>query len=143
MGLYDTFETDADLEVKGIWINYGDFAVKIAAAGMKNKKYEKVAEQKFKPVRKMMELGALSNERSMQILAEIYAEAIVLDWQTGDEKGKIEAPDGTLIPFTKENCEKTLKALPRLLIDIQEQANSLSNFKRAEEEKEKGNSKRS
>lgn len=146
MGMYDVFETDEDLETSGIWLDYGDFRVKIASAGQGNKKYVKYAEKALKPVRKAMQAGALSNERSQAIMSDIYAKVIVLDWEVQDPKkeGKmvsgIEARDGTILPFNPENVQATLKALPNLFIDIQEQANSIANFRKAELEEDAGNS---
>lgn len=145
MGMYDVFETDEDLETSGIWLDYGDFRVKIASAGQGNKKYVKYAEKALKPVRKAMQAGALSNERSISIMSDIYAKTIVLDWEVADaEKGKmkkgIEARGGEILPVNYENVRQAFLDLPNLFIDIQEQANSIANFRKAELEEESGNS---
>lgn len=144
MGLYDTFSTDEDLEVNGVWIDYGDFRVKIASAGTNNKAFEKYAEKKFKPVRKMIDLGTLGNKQAMRIMADVYAHTVIKDWETKDEEGEwqtgIESPDSEdLLAVTAENVMKTLLSLPRLHLDLQEQANALVNFRRAEMENESGN----
>lgn len=142
MGMYDTFETDPNMEQEGVFLDYGDFRVRIAHAGQGNSKYVKYAEKKLKPVRKAMEAGALGNERSMAIMIDIYSESIILDWQVrdGDEwKSGIEARDGSVMKFTKENVENTLRALPNLFLDIQQQAQSIANFRRADLESEAGN----
>jgi len=142
MSMYNIFETDEDLETTGIWIDYGDFRVKIAAAGQGNKNYVKYAEKALKPVRKVMSAGALSNERSLGIMADIYAKTIVLDWETVvDEEAKkgIESRDGSIVPFNYENVRKVFHDLPNLFIDIQEQASSIANFRKAELEEEAGN----
>lgn len=142
MGMYDTFETDPNMEQEGVFLDYGDFRVRIAHAGQGNSKYVKYAEKKLKPVRKAMEAGALGNERSMAIMIDIYCESIILDWQVrdGDEwKSGIEARDGSIMPFTRENVENTLRALPNLFLDIQQQAQSIANFRRADLESEAGN----
>lgn len=142
MGMYDTFETDPNMEQEGVFLDYGDFRVRIAHAGQGNSKYVKYAEKKLKPVRKAMEAGALGNERSMAIMIDIYAESIILDWQVrnGDDwKSGIEARDGSVLPFTRENVENTLRALPNLFLDIQQQAQSIANFRRADLEGEAGN----
>lgn len=142
MGMYDTFETDPNMEQEGVFLDYGDFRVRIAHAGQGNSKYVKYAEKKLKPVRKAMEAGALGNERSMAIMIDIYAESIILDWQVrnGDDwKSGIEARDGSVMPFTRENVETTLRALPNLFLDIQQQAQSIANFRRADLEGEAGN----
>ena len=84
MGMYDTFETDPNMEQEGVFLDYGDFRVRIAHAGQGNSKYVRYAEKKLKPVRKAMEAGALGNERSMVLMIDIYAESIILDWQVRD-----------------------------------------------------------
>lgn len=143
MGMYDVFETDEDLEISGIWLDYGDFRVRIASAGQGNKKYVKYAEKALKPVRKAMQAGALSNERSMAIMSDIYAKTIVLDWETMKDgklvKG-IEARDGKVMPVNYENVRQVFIDLPNLFIDIQEQANSIANFRKAELEEDAKNS---
>lgn len=144
MGMYDTFETDGNLEANGVWLDYGDFRILIASAGQGNKNYVRYAEKKLKPVRRAMEAGALSNERSMSIMSDIYAKTIVLDWQVRDEDGEwkqgIEDKEGNIIAFNQETVEEAFRNLPRLFMDVQEQAQSLSNFRRAELEEETKNS---
>lgn len=142
MGMYNIFETDEDLENAGIWLDYGDFRVKIASAGQGNKKYVKYAEKALKPIRRAMQAGAVSNERSMAIMSDIYAKTIVLDWQVKSDNGwkpGIEGRDGEVLPFNKEEVAKVFEALPNLFIDVQEQANAISNFRKAEIEEDSGN----
>jgi len=142
MGMYDVFETDEDLETDGIWLDYGDFRVKIASAGQGNKKYVKYAEKALKPVRKAMQAGALSNERSISIMSDIYAKTIVLDWEVMVDKKLtkgIESREGEILPMTYENVRQAFMDLPNLFIDIQEQANSIANFRKAELEEDSGN----
>lgn len=142
MGMYDIFETDEDLENTGIWLDYGDFRMKIASAGQGNKKYVRYAEKALKPIRRAMQAGAVSNERSMAIMSDIYAKTIVLDWQVKGDAGwkpGIEGRDGEVLPFNKEEVQKVFEALPNLFIDVQEQANAISNFRKAEIEEDSGN----
>jgi hypothetical protein len=141
--MYDIFETDEDLENTGVYLDYGDFRVKIASAGQGNKKYVKYAEKALKPVRRAMDAGALSSERSRSIMTDIYAKTIILDWQVKSDdswKTGIEGREGDILPFNYDSVVETLKALPNLFIDIQEQANSIANFRKAELEDESGNS---
>lgn len=142
MGMYDIFQTDEDLEVSGIWLDYGDFRIKIASAGQGNKKYVRYAEKALKPVRRAMQAGALSNERSLSIMSDIFAKTIVIDWQVkveGTWKTGIEGPEGEIIPFNYDNVKKVFEDLPNLFIDIQEQANSIANFRKMEMEEDSGN----
>lgn len=149
MGMYSTFETDENLEISGVWIDYGDFRVRIASAGQGNKRYVKYAEAKLKPVRRAIEAGSLGQDRSNNIMSDIYAVTIIQDWEVKDKKGKdiedakwvvgIEDRSGKILPVTTENVVKTLLNLPRLFIDLQEQAALLSNFRKAEIEEDSGN----
>jgi len=149
MGMYDVFETDEDLETSGVWIDYGDFRVKIASAGPGNKLYVKYAERKLKPVRRAIEAGSLGQARSNAIMSDIYAVSIVQEWEVKDPKAKVAADaawvsgiedrTGKMIAVNKENIEQTLINLPRLFSDLQEQAASLSNFRKAENELDSGN----
>ena len=142
MGMYDIFETDEDLETTGIWLDYGDFRLKVASAGQGNKKYVRYAEKALKPIRRAMQAGAVSNERSLSIMSDIFAKTIVLDWQvkSGDEwKSGIEGRDGDILPFNYDNVIATFQALPNLFMDIQEQAQSIANFRKGELEDDSGN----
>lgn len=146
MGMYNVFETDENLEANGVWLDYGDFRVLMAAAGQGNKNYVRYAEKKLKPVRRALESGALSNERSQALMADIYAQTIILAWETqvdGKMKSGIEGKDGKIKAFSKEAVEEALRNLPRLFMDIQEQAGSLSNFRLEELEEDTKNSKSS
>ncbi len=142
MGMYDIFETDEDLETTGIWLDYGDFRLKVASAGQGNKKYVRYAEKALKPIRRAMQAGAVSNERSLAIMSDIFAKTIVLDWQVKVDdawKSGIEGRDGDILPFNYDNVIATFSALPNLFMDIQEQAQSIANFRKAELEDDSGN----
>ena len=144
MGIYDTFETDLDLETNGVWIDYGDCRILIASAGQGNKKYVRYAEKKLKPVRRDLNSGAMGNARSQAIMADIYAVSIVLDWKT-EVDGKLEVgieskEQADLLPFNQENVKQTLILLPRLFLDLQEQAGSLATFRKEDLENDTKNS---
>jgi len=89
-----------------------------------------------------MQAGALSNERSMAVMSDIYAQTIVLDWQVKTDEGwksGIEGREGDILPFNKEEVQKVFTSLPNLFIDIQEQAQSIANFRKSELEDDSGN----
>ena len=141
-GLYETFETDRDLENNGVWIDYGDFRVKLAFAGAQNKAFAKYAEAKLKPFRRAMDAGTLSQDISRDLMMDIYAKTVVLGWETkaGDVfVSGIEDKDGSVIPFTFPNVVKTFKALPAVFTDLQEMAGKISNFRAVKLEDEAKN----
>ena len=76
-------------------------------------------------------------------MSDIYAKTIILDWeviQDGKPKKGIEGRDGSVLPFNYENVRQAFMDLPNLFIDIQEQANSIANFRKAELEEDAKNS---
>ena len=142
MSMYGLFQTDSELEINGIVLDYGQFKVTISRAGGQNKKFTRVLEAKSKPYRRAMDTGLMDNEKGTEILREVYAEAIVLNWET-KVKDKwvqgLESPDGNIIDFTPKNIVDTFKNLPDLFSDIQEQSNKIALFKKHVQEQEAGN----
>lgn len=143
MSMYAQFQTDPELETKGIFVDYGDFRVTIARAGGANAKFAKVFAQKSKPHRKAIQSDTLDPKIDEQIMRESYAEAIILNWEVRTEDGKwkkgIEAPDGKTITFTMDNVLKTLEALPDLLLDLGQKAQDASYFLASLREKDSKN----
>ena len=148
MGMYDQFKTDTNLETSGVVIDYGDFRVTIARAGGSNKRFERTLEAKTKAFKRAIATETLSNEKSKAILREVYAEAVVLNWEVrkpGKKEGEetweigIEGPSGDTLPYTADNVIATFKALPDLFTDLMEQAQKVALFRSAVLEAEAGN----
>jgi hypothetical protein len=132
MSIYTQYQTNPEFETKGVEVTYGNFRVVLARAGGSNKRYATILEQKTRPYRRAVQTGTLSNDVSLRLLKETFAEAVVLNWSTlvdGEWKQGIETPDGGLMPFSKENVLKIFEDLPDLFMEIQEQATSLALFK--------------
>jgi hypothetical protein len=137
MGMYSQFKTDKNLEQKGITIDYGDFRVTIARAGSANNKFVRVHELLTKPVRRLIDQDILPREKELQINRELYAKAVILNWEVKDGQDKdggdkwkqgIEAQDGTVLPFNEENVIATFANLPDLFADITIQATNMKLF---------------
>ena len=130
MSLYNTFKTDAVREAEGFPIEYDDFRVTIARAGGANKAYAKVLEARTKPYRRAIALEIMDNDRSLEILREVYSETIVKDWETkvdGKWKKGIEAEGETkLLPVTAKNILLTLNNLPDVFLDLKDAAEKLT-----------------
>lgn len=143
MSMYSQFKTDTEMETKGIALEYGDFRIMIARAGGANKKFSRVLEQRTKPYRRAMKTETMDNDLAVELLYEVYAEAIVLDWLTkvdGEFKKGIENPDGPkLLPPTVENIVATFRGLPDLFLDVQEQAQKVALFRQDILEADAGN----
>jgi len=140
MGLKNQFATDKRLEKEGILLNYGTDRIRAARAGGANKKFAKVLEAKTRSIRRALAVGAVDNDRSNAILAETYAEAVILNWEHNvgsleepewkvgidpEDAGKNEGDAGSsgkeLLSVTVENVKAVLLNLPDLFTDIQEQ----------------------
>lgn len=142
MGMYRQFASDSDREKNGIVVDYVHFRVTVARAGGGNKSYGKALEAKTREYRRAIVAGVMDAELSADIIREVYAETVVRNWEVlvGEDgkplgerpvsEGKewvqgIEGEDGSLLPFTAENVERTLKALPDLFRDIRDQSESM------------------
>lgn len=135
MSMYGQFKTDAKSERQGIILDYGDFRVTVARASMTNKRYEKVLEARSKAsgIERALKRGTATNAKSMQVLKEVYAEAVVLNWEVKNEddewKSGVEDEDGTLLPFNRDNVLATFMKLHDLFMEIMEQSSNMALFR--------------
>lgn len=148
--MYKAFDTKASLEKEGVWVEYGEFRVKVGYAGGANKKYVGYAEKKFKPLRRAIATDALDDKRSRDVMIDIYARTIVFGWQVlvnkdadpdKDESWKdgIGMPDGSIGEVTPENIIIVFKKFRPLFQDIMTQADSIANYRAEILEEESGN----
>jgi len=137
MALNKTFGTNEALETKGIVVDYGDARIRIARAGGSNKKFAKAIAVATKPFRRAIAADAMDPEKALDIMRSVYAQTIILDWETkvnGEFKRGIDPVDagqkaGELLPPTVDNIEAVLKHLPDLFSDLQSQSQSLALFR--------------
>ena len=130
MNLYKSYGTNKALEQTGIDLRYSDDCViTIARAGGSNKAFLKAAER----AQRKLNTRKPNNEQAMQILREVYADAIILKWEGVEDK------DGNEIPFTRDNVIKVLTDLPDLFFDIKTQAENAELFRDEALEEVSGN----
>lgn len=144
MGMYEHHKTDAELERKGVWVDYGGFRVRIAKAGGANRAYLQKVELETKPIRRSMAAGTLSEDRARPIMINVFVDTIIMGWQVfesfndnpdaekkatkaqiaegGIWKDGIEQPDGSLGEFTNANVTAALNALPAVFNLIKQDA---------------------
>lgn len=135
--LYGAYKTSNKLETSGIIRDFGFFRVTLARAGGSNQKFNSIIERFSKEHGRALANGLITSERSRVMLADAYAEAVILNWETNvgtetepDWKQGIESADSDeLLTFTKENVKTTLLALPDLLSEIVETATSIQFFR--------------
>lgn len=149
MGLYENHATDGKLEKTGVWVDYGEFRVKIAKAGGANRKYTAMVERETKPIRRALQAGTVSEERARPIMIKVFTETIIMGWQTWDDDAKdgegewvdgIEMRDGTVGKYTKENVTTVLNDLPAVFNMIKQDALADDIFKETVRQEEAGNS---
>ena len=136
MSMYRQLETDKALETKGVEVNYGTFRVTLARAGGANKKYERLLDARAKPHERARKTGNMDNEVAIEILREVYADSIILHWESKDAKGEwqvgIEAKPKkvgdpiNIVPFNRDNAVQAMIDLPELLIWFKEDAEKLA-----------------
>lgn len=143
--IYKTFGTDKKLESDGITVEYDDLRFVVARAGGGNARFRKVFQKKAKPYRYKIDNDLLSEDIAQKLLAEAYAETIILRCDTKGpdgkwQEGKLPLKDGTIAEATPERLTQLFLDLPVLFSDVQSMANNVSNFRKVEEEEDEKNS---
>lgn len=126
--IYDLFATDPKAEAgEGLVLDYGAFGrITIRRAGGANRAFARTLEARLRPYRRQMQAGTLDEAVAERLLAEVYAETVLLGWEG------IRGRDGQEIAFSASAAAKLLTDLPELFRDIQEQAQKAANFRAAE-----------
>ena len=126
--IYDLFATDPKAEAEeGLVLDYGGFGrITIRRAGGANKAFARALESRLRPYRRQMQAGTLDEAVAERLLAEVYAETVLLGWDG------ITGRDGQDIAFTPQAAAQLLTDLPELFRDVQEQAQKAANFRAAE-----------
>lgn len=124
--IYDVFETDENLEAKGIRVRIADSVFIVARAGGSNERFRKVAEAKTRPIRRRIETNTIEVDEMNRIMAEIFAESVLLGWEDVYDK------QGNPMTFSRDNAVRLLLDLPDLFQVLQEESKTLANFKALE-----------
>lgn len=140
MSLYDTYETDLNLEENGVWIELSsDMEVKIAALG--NKNHLSVMEKMFAPYKSQRRRKTLDPKIEEDIHIKAIAKAVLLDWRGEGFKDR----DGNPLPYSFENAYNLLsnEKLKRFKADIIFLSQEAETFKQQEMEEAVKNSEKS
>jgi len=132
------FKTSTKLEQEGIWLDYGDFRIKISRASSSNKRYRKRLEDKMKPHRRAIANETMNNDLAERLTREVWAEGIVLGWDSplGDN---VMPYKGAPFPFSVDSCKELFEALPDLYLDVREQSQRMALFLEGDEDLDTGN----
>lgn len=140
----DLFGTDPKFEKdEGIILDYGAFRVTIARAGGANKKFGKLFQVRMKPYKRQMETDTMDEQVAERLMAETYADAVVLKMDVKQEDGSYEV--GILrktgvAEYNRDNVIAAFIEQPEFFKDVQSQANDVSLFRAEQLEGEIKNS---
>jgi len=137
---YSLFSTDADLEVQGIEIDYGDFWFKIRRAGGNNKRFGERCSELMKPLRRAIQTETADPKMLDRLTLEAFAETVLVSWGSklhGD--GFMVGPDNSKLEFTKDNIVQLLQDLPDLAEDLLQQSRRVALFRKTAAEADAGN----
>jgi hypothetical protein len=139
MNLYQKFSTNKDAETAGVWVDYGDgVELKLRRAGGRNLKYRDAHEARTTRNKRRIDMGSMSEDEARDLMANVYADAIVVDWRTRtgkDEDGNpiyaqaVTGSDGSEVPFSRDNVFKVLSDLPEFFKAVRVDAESVDLFR--------------
>lgn len=133
MDLRKKFGTDQGFETDGVDVHLGDDAyITIRRAGGANRAYVECTRRLLQKHRRAIAADTMTDTESEALMAEIYAETIVIGWR-GIEL------DGTTLLYSRANVLRLFQELPDVAKVVQEEAQRAANF-RADEVHELGES---
>lgn len=143
-GMYEQFKTSSDLEKsEGVWLDYGEFRVRVLRAGGSNKAYQKALDRAAKPHRKALALGAMDEATGAKIMVDVFVQHVIVGWQCMGEDGNwvdgIHSPTGTIEEANRDSIGKALRDLPDLFWDIRASAQNQALFRESIREANAGN----
>lgn len=120
--LYHLFETDKELELKGIALKFGDSQFRVKRAGGANREFDTIFNEKTRAMSSKLQLAALSPEQSDAILMEVYFESVMIGWEDVTNR------EGDDLEFTQENFVQVMKDLPDLWKGLRTEAANMDNY---------------
>jgi hypothetical protein len=130
MDLEKTFGTDESLVEKGVFVNVGDAEVRIRK--WENEDFNRLFRKKMQPYRGQSQNGTLGDGVAEEIMDEVIAETIIVDWENvtrgGDE-----------VECNTENVLEALEDYPEFREEIINQAQTISNFQKNQLEEDEKN----
>lgn len=147
MSLHSLFSMDATREETGVAVRYTNFRLTLARAGGANRQFNRELDAELRQHRVAMRRGAVPQEILDDIDLRLYASAVVKNWETlvpqedGSEKWVvgIEAENGDILPFSKEQVYAMFKKYPEFYEDVKLQANRIQLYRAAVQEDLEGN----
>jgi len=93
MANIESIKTDLDKEVNGVWVEFAE-GIELKIARARNPKYQELVRSLVEPKRKEIREDNFSTDKFADILLEVRAKTILLDWRN------IEDRKGNTIPYS-------------------------------------------
>lgn len=121
------YQTDSNVENEGVDLGFGNGRfITIRRAGGSNTTFKTYFASEYGKLGKDVEGKVLDNDEATNVMFDIYAKTIVMDWRGWtDAKGKE-------IPFSVSNCITLFKEAEEIWLTVYDNAQKLSNFRSLE-----------
>ena len=126
LDLKKEFGTDKQKELEGTWEEVGGGA-RILIARVGNPNFAKAFRQLPRSVRRLLDMGSLPESQGEDLLADLMANSIILNWDGFSDEGKA-------LPYNKANVKKMLIKYPDFREFIWQLASDRQLFQEEEEE---------
>lgn len=140
---YAKYLIDEEIQKQGIIYEDEDVRIRVTFAGTENSRYEKLLKMKLKPFETQIRQEKFSDERFNKLLAEVYAETVILSWESLNEDGKFVSgvynEEGGIMPVTKESMCKAFEIGNRLFQDVIKVATNFNLFRQGQKEEDTKN----
>lgn len=136
MSFLSKYKTSEELEVNGVWVDFGD-GVCVKIARFSNPHSKEVRSRLERPHAQALRRGSLPDSVSEYILLKQMAEAIIVDWKGVTDE------NGAELECTYDNKLSVLKKFKDFRDDVAFAAMERDTFKSADVEDAGKNSKKS
>lgn len=127
------YETDKDLELKGVWEELvlgedaegAEIKLRVKIARYNNHRFQDRMRALTKPLKFQIDNDNLRSAEADKLVDQVMADTILLDWE-----GEIQLPDGSIVSYSRENALRAFQLLPDFRDDVQARAKSRDLFRK-------------
>lgn len=135
---YAKYHTDDATLKAGVIYEDDDIRIRVTYAGSENTRYDKLLKLRLKPFETQIRNETFSDEAFHRVLAEVYAETVILGWEVKNGKGEwapgIYNAEGDIVEVSKENICMAFGLGQRLFSDVIKVATNFNLFRQKEKD---------
>lgn len=136
LSVFDIYDTDRAAEENGKWFNNLRPGINMCLRRATSRTAMKVRQRIITKYRKFSRNGEFPAAIQEKIQIEIMAEGIITDWSGA----AMRMPDGSPLPYSKQNAVLLLTKAPALRDELTAVATDMDNYRREQAEDALGNS---